>query len=235
MKKMLKAVLYFVFFIAVGIVSAYFTFYFLSTTVNYEVPNLSGKNLLEANRLLNEKNLILKIEGEAYDADIPSGYILKQTIPAGNLIKTGRRVGVIISKGPKILYTPVFSGLLLEEAENLARRNNIKIDGIIKVHSGGVENDRVIAQDPNPEEHGAGGITLIVSVGPRDDFLVCPLFKDMRIDEAKELAQRLGLYITTSGEGSKVAAQNPPVPSLVKKGDTIKLELEEEEEIRWWL
>lgn len=234
MKILLKGIAYFIIFSVTGIIIAYLTFFILSSTKNYEAPYLTGKNLLEANKLLADKNLYLKIDGEAYDADIPTGYILKQDIPPGKLIKEGRRIGVIISKGPKILYTPMLAGLLIDEAEVIVQQNNIKIDRIIKVHSDNVEINKIIAQDPNPEEQGAGGLSLIVSAGNYDNYLICPNFKNMDIQKARELAHGVGLDISINGSGNKIGAQSPVASSLVKSGDLIKLELTEERDSKWW-
>jgi beta-lactam-binding protein with PASTA domain len=234
MKGLLKSIAYFIIFSVTGILVAYITFFILSSTKSYEVPDLTGKSLIEANKVLSGKNLYLKIDGESHDADIASGYILKQDIPAGNLIKAGRRIGVIISKGPKILYTPMLAGLLIDDAEEIAQKSHIKIDKIIKVHSNTIDNNMVIAQDPNPEEHGSGGLSLIVSVGGYDDYMICPSFKGLGIDKARELAQMTGLDISIRGSGSKIGSQSPVASSLIKKGALIKLELEEEKEKKWW-
>lgn len=234
MNKFVRYPLFFVIFFLTGILTAYLTFIILTTTKSHEVPVLVGTSLLDANKTLHEMKLFIKIEGETYDADIPAGYILKQEIPAGNRIKEGRTIGVIISKGPKMLYVPMLSGLLIDEAETLIKQNNIQLERIIRVHSPTVEKNRVIGQDPNPEEQGAGGMTLIVSAGSYDEVLICPSFHDMSIDKARDLAQKLGLETLISGDGTVVESQVPYASSLIKKGDTIRLKLAEEKENKWW-
>ncbi|UCG79014.1 MAG: PASTA domain-containing protein [Nitrospirota bacterium] len=233
MKGLLRNLIYFMIFSVTGVLVAIATFYVLTSTKSYDVPFLAGKSLLEANKILTDKNLYIKIDGESYDADIPSGHILKQDIPAGKKIKAGRRIGVIISKGPKILYTPMFSGLKLDDAEDIARQNNIRVENILKVHSDSVESNMVIAQDPNPEEHGSGGVSLIVSSGNYDELLICPPFKDMGIDEARAVAQQIGLDLSVRGKGRSIGSQSPAAFSLVKKGDLVKLELSDKES-KWW-
>ncbi len=234
MKNLLKGLIYFITFSFTGIIIAYATFTILSSTKSYEVPNLVGKSLLESNKVLTDTNLYLKIDGESYDADIPSGHILKQDIPAGKPIKSGRKIGVVISKGPKILYTPMLAGLTIDEAEEIAQQNRIKIEKIIKVHSDTAEKNMVIAQDPNPEEQGAGGVSLIVSIGDYEQYLICPSFKEMDIEKARELARKSGLDISVEGEGTKVASQSPPASALVKKGDLVKLSVKEDRGTKWW-
>jgi len=226
MNKFVRYPLFFVIFFLTGILTAYLTFIILTTTKSHEVPVLVGTSLLDANKTLHEMKLFIKIEGETYDADIPAGYILKQEIPAGNRIKEGRTIGM--------LYVPMLSGLLIDEAETLIKQNNIQLERIIRVHSPTVEKNRVIGQDPNPEEQGAGGMTLIVSAGSYDEVLICPSFQDMSIDRARDLAQKLGLETLISGDGTVVESQVPHASSLIKKGDTIRLKLAEEKENKWW-
>ncbi|MGW8273341.1 MAG: PASTA domain-containing protein, partial [Thermodesulfovibrionales bacterium] len=197
-------------FLALVMSAAYVTFYLITSTESYEVPALTGKSMLEANRLLGDRKLFLKIVGEAHDAEIPTSHILRQDIPAGRQIKAGRTIGVIVSKGPKMLFVPMLSGLTLDEAEELVQQNNIKLDRVIKVHSATAEEGKVIAQDPNPEERGAGGMTLVVSAGNYEDILICPSFVDMTVEQAMAYARRLGLEPISSGESRKVGSQSPP-------------------------
>lgn len=221
-------------FLALVMSAAYVTFYLITSTESYEVPPLTGKSMVETNKLLGNRKIFVKIVGEAYDAEIPAGHILRQEIPAGRQIKAGRTIGVIISKGPKMLYVPMLSGLTLDEAEELVQQHNIKLERVIKVHSSTAEENKVIAQDPNPEERGAGGITLVVSAGNYEDILICPSFVDMPVEEAMAYARRIGLEPISSGEGRKVGSQSPAPQTIVKKGDQVRLELKDEWEFKWW-
>jgi len=51
-----------------------------------EVPDLSGKDIVQANQILKEKGLYIRIDGEEY-SDAPTGTVSRQTPPAGTSIK----------------------------------------------------------------------------------------------------------------------------------------------------
>jgi len=82
MSKLVKIPLYIFFFIVLGLIFGYFTFKILSFSRTVDVPDLYGKSLVEANALLTEKGLYLKIEGEDFDPGMLPGHILKQDVPA---------------------------------------------------------------------------------------------------------------------------------------------------------
>ncbi|HEB75948.1 MAG TPA: PASTA domain-containing protein [Nitrospirae bacterium] len=235
MKGFIRATLYISLFILMAIVSSYVTFWVLGSKKTVTVPDLRGRSLVEANKELLSKRLYLKIGGEDFSTDVPTGYIIRQDIPPDNKIKEGRTIRVIISKGPRIYYMPAFVGLNLDEAKELAMKKNIKIRKILKVHSDSFDKGIVIAQRPAPEEKGSDSITLLLSRGPFKTVYVCPDFTTMSLDEAKTLADRMGIELELIDYGSLIAEQTPPAGSIIKRGDSIKLRLkyEEEQEIRW--
>ncbi len=230
MKVLAKVLGFFIVFFCITVAAGYVTFMILTSAKSIEVPHLKGKSLLEANEILSGMKLYLKIEGEQYDMEIPSGYILKQKIPAGEKIKEGRTIRVVISKGPHVRYMPDFTGIRLKDAEEMVAMQNINIKKVIYVHSDSIEKDIVISQRPAPEEKGEKELTLIVSSGDYDVRYYCPDFIGKSVGEAKELAKSLGLELEISGPGEKITNQDPQPESIVRKGDIIHLELQKEEE-----
>lgn len=225
MNKLIKIPLYIAGFILLGLLFGYLTFKVLSFSRTVDVPDLSGKSLLEANDLLNKKGLYLKIEGEDYDSTIPHGHILRQDVPAGNKVKERRGIKVTLSKGPKIQSIPAVVGESLEKAESILLQNGLKIAKLIRVHSNSVEKDRIIAQKPNPEDMVGEKITLLVSSGPYDVIYYCPDFQGRSRQEAEELAERLGLRVEIAGSGERVKSQKPKPNSRIKAGEIIHLQL----------
>lgn len=215
--------LYIFLFVLLGLIFGYFTFKVLSFSRTVEVPELHGKSLLEANKLLTENGLYLKIEGKDYDSTVPEGYIIRQGIPAGKKIKERRWIKVVISKGPRVRSVPLLVNKTLHDAELLLLQKGLKISKIISVHSSSIEKDLIIAQNPGPYEQVSDHITVIVSLGPYDKIYYCPDFRDMYLDRAKVLAMELNLKISVDGTGVKVELQKPRPYQLIKSGDTIYL------------
>ena len=222
---LMKVFFYMLSFILLGLIFGFLTFKILSFSRTVEVPDLYGKSSVEASKLLREKGLNLKIEGEDYDSSILPGHILKQDVPAKKKVKEGRGIKVILSKGPRVQSIPVLVTETLSNAEALLIQKGLKIAKVIRVHSNKIEKDRIIAQDPEPTEKVSDYITVLVSSGPHEVIYYCPDFKDMPADEAKELIERLNLKMVTSGSGDLVRAQKPNPKTYVKTGDAIYLQL----------
>jgi len=226
-----KFPLYMLSFILLGLIFGYLTFKVLSFSRTVEVPVLAGKSVLEANKLLTEKGLYLKIEGEDYDAVIPTGSIIRQGIPAGKKVKERRAIKVVISKGPRVRSIPLLVHETLLNAESLLLEKGLKISKIIPVHSNNIEKDYVVAQKPDPHERVSDHITVLVSLGAYDKIYSCPDFRGMYLDRAQALAAQLNLTVSISGKGGKVETQKPSPNSEIKSGDTIFLKAYEEIEI----
>ncbi len=229
-RRIFKWILIIVSLIAIGIVSAFFTLNILSYGKAVEVPALTGKNVVEANSLLNQKGLYLRVEGEDYDVSIPPGYIIRQDIPAMTRVKEGRSIRVVLSKGARFLYVPSFEGKTIDDAEASMAQNRLRPGIISMAHSSTVEKDRVIAQNPRPGESGGDVVNLLVSLGPPDIFYICPNFVGKGIEECKKLSDDMGLKPVITGTGIIVSAQQPVPGSIIKKGDTVELYLKEEGE-----
>lgn len=223
LNRIFSGILYLFIFFAVVIITGYLTFTILSFSRTVEVPELKGLSLPEANSLVTKKGLYLKVEGEEYDPVIPPGHISRQDIPSGNKIKVNRGIKVFVSKGPKALLTPEIAGLNIDEAESIILKNGLRVGRIVYVHSDTIENGKVIAQRPDPEEKPGESISLIVSIGPYQRVLYCPDFKGKNEKEAGEIAERLGLKIELSGSGQRIISQRPKPNSIVRSGDIIHL------------
>ncbi len=223
-----KFSLYFLAFVLVVLLFAYITFKLLSFSRTVDVPDLSGKSLVEANELLNRKGLNLEIEGEDYNSDVPAGHIIRQDLPFGSRVKEQRSVRVFVSKGPRVQSVPLVVGESLDKAEPVLLQNGLRIAKVIRVHSASAEKDRVIAQNPAPGEKIAGKITLVVSSGPYEEIYYCPDFQGMIRQEAVQLAEKLGLKVSVTGSGEIVKSQKPKPGAQIKTGDTVYLQMERE-------
>jgi serine/threonine-protein kinase len=163
--KIFKFLVYLVILSIIGIVSGHFTFELLSYGRTVVVPDLGGKNIEEAKKLLSSKKLNLRLDGESHDVHIPQGNILRQDIPHGNKVKEGREVGIILSKGPRIRNVPDLTGTTLDAAEAVLKDKGLKINRIIYVHSNFAEKNIILAQRPEPHESGGDAFSVVVSLG----------------------------------------------------------------------
>jgi serine/threonine-protein kinase len=225
MHKIIRIPLYTFAFIVLGLAFGYLTFKILSFSRTVEVPNLYGKTLLESNKLLTDKGLYVKIEGEEFDSSVPPGNIIRQDVPAGNTVKERRGIKVLISKGPKVKSTPQLINETLANAESLLIEKRLKIGKVIMVHSDIVEKDKILAQSPGADEQASDSITVLVSLGPYEQIYLCPDFIGMSFEHATALIKNMNLKVSPEGSGSTVEAQKPDPGRQLKSGDIIYLKL----------
>jgi beta-lactam-binding protein with PASTA domain len=215
-------------FVLLGITFGYTTFRILSFSRTVQAPSLHNMSLLEADEVLNKSGLYLKIEGEDYDPRVQPGRILRQDIPAGNTVKEKRSIGVVVSKGPRVYSIPLIVNMPLSDAEAALMEKGLKIGKVIKVHTDSVGKNRIVAQKPAPDERLTEPITVLVSLGPQDIGYYCPDFSGKDLDEARRIAQKMGLTVETSGTGPVIASQEPPAGTEVRNGDSLHLMLKGE-------
>jgi beta-lactam-binding protein with PASTA domain len=224
----LRIPLLFTIFVVLGLSFGYVTFKVLSFSKTVEVPRLANMTLLEANEALNKAGLYLKIEGEEYDSSIEEGRIVRQDVPAGNTVKEKRAIRVIVSKGPRIYSIPSLVNETLSDARAALMEKGLRIARVIEVHSDSVEKGKIIAQRPEPDEPLTDAITVLVSLGPNPVTYYCPDFRGKSFDEAKEVADKMGLVLQAEDESGVVVSQKPKAGTPVTSGDTIVLQLTEE-------
>ena len=156
---------------------------------------------------------------------IAPGRIVRQDIPAGYKVKEKRSIGVVVSKGPRVYSIPLIVNMPLGDAEEVLMEKGLKIGQIIRVHSDSVGKNRIVAQEPGPDERLTGPITVLVSAGAQDIEYYCPDFAGKDIEDARQVAQKMGLTVETTGSGAFVASQKPSPGTEVKSGDALQLAL----------
>jgi beta-lactam-binding protein with PASTA domain len=142
-------------------------------------------------------------------------------------VKERRAIKVVVSKGPRFLSVPVLINETVADAESLLIQKGLRIGRIITVHSEAVEKGRIVSQRPEPDEKITDSITVLVSAGPHELSYSCPDFADKPLEDAKELARKIGLSVETKGQGNIVSAQKPKAGSAVKSGETIYFDMKE--------
>lgn len=163
----MRKILYTFVAILAGFIAGYLSLTFFVSSGKIETPDLIGKDIVQANQILRENGLYMRIEGEEY-SDLPSGTIYKQEPPPQTKIKKGREIGVIVSKGLRFSVLPDLTGMKLEDAERILNEKRIPLEKVIYINSPKYEPSIVIAQRPEPQE-GGRSIKLIVSSGKKED------------------------------------------------------------------
>jgi len=139
--------------------------------------------------------------------------------------ETGRAGGVLNEKVSSLTTIPSLEGIDITDAKLALQELGIEIEKITWVHSDTIEKNRVVAQRPLPGTSEEGKINLLVSSGPYDVSYRCPSFIRMSLEEARRLADTLGLKLIEKGDADIVTSQEPEAGTIVKKGDSVEITL----------
>lgn len=126
-KKILKsAVLFFAFLFITGI-SAYLVLtYFIRNEDSVVVPELVGKEVVQALEILSALSLNTKVSGSEYSSLIPRNYVIFQDPEPGTIIKKDRDVRIVFSKGTMRVFVPALVRQTVPDAERILFDNGFK-------------------------------------------------------------------------------------------------------------
>jgi beta-lactam-binding protein with PASTA domain len=138
------------------------------------MPNLVGKNVSEASQMLQSRGLMLRVADRVY-SDQPINVVVRQTPPAGLLMKVSQQAHVVLSLGQRQLQIPLLEGNSLRASRIELLRTGLQVGEVTSVTIADQAADAVVIQNPKP---GAGAssprVDVLVSQGPRENAYVMP-------------------------------------------------------------
>jgi serine/threonine-protein kinase len=157
------------------------------------MPNLVGKNVTEANQLLQSRGLVLRVADRIY-TDLPINVVVRQTPPAGLLMKVSQQAHVVLSLGQRQLQIPLLEGNSLRASRIELLRAGLQVGEVSGVTLPSPAADTVVIQNPRP---GTGAATprvdVLISQGPRETAYVMPHLTGMNEGEAQHRLDVAGL------------------------------------------
>jgi|GEM_PF-5588893 len=197
-------------------------------------PDFVGMPIVEALKVAPKYRLGLNVEGERYDEHMGKNIIISQDPPGGSLVKKGRTIGIIISKGKKDIVSPDVTGLTQRKAEALILGNNFSLGKKTYAYSSKVKKGNVIAQNPGAglELREGQFMHMLISKGKREEYIIIPDFSGENYVNVKNKIISLGLnfrdieydYDETKNPG-EVIAQTPAPGKKVLKGTSVVLKV----------
>src|SRR5580700_6949517 len=132
------------------------------------MPNLVGKNVSEANQMLQSRGLMLRVADRVYN-ELPINMVVRQTPPAGLLMKVSQQAHVVLSLGQRQLQIPLLEGNSLRASRIELLRAGLQVGEVSGITTPDEPADTVIIQTPRP---GGGAATprvdVLVSEGQRE-------------------------------------------------------------------
>jgi hypothetical protein len=192
-----------------------------------DVPNVVGKQLSVATRLLEERHLRVS-SSEVTNSDVPAGQVISQSPEAGESVKEQRMVHLVVSKGAGDITIPNLQGMSFDQAREKLKALGLSIGKISYTSDTSKDDGVVISQGLQAGGKASKGATVDITINQTKSTTVeIPNVVGMTIKEAKEALGNLGLSISKisgSNEDSAVVTAVSPAPgSSVKRDESITL------------
>ena len=204
-------------------------FIFNRNLAEIDVPNVTNMTVVEAQKLLEEKQFKVELEEKYGDPEkFKPGTVMQQSPKAGEKRKQGSLIILTICKGAELKAVPDVTGMSLGKAEQTLADAGFKVGKITRRHEENGKNGAVLSQSPRGMDKApkGTGIDLVVNEGDKD----VPNIVGKNIDEAKGMLEQAGLKLgeikKVNDAGAKknvVLACNPGVGSKLNEGAAVSI------------
>jgi len=148
--KSLVSIIFIIFIVLAGGVSAFIIYQNVYSVPNTVVPSIIGEELKVAQEKLYNAGLQLKVSGDEFDKNISPNKIITQDPASGSTVKKNREIYVVISKGSKAiaLNIPDLRNKELKEATAIIEEYGLTLGKVTYSKHFSVPQGVVIAQTP---------------------------------------------------------------------------------------
>lgn len=195
-----------------------------------KVPNLIGLSITDAQNLILRNNLELGNVRAVFDTLYQVGLVVGQKPLAGSIVRSGRSVQLVVSKGPQIAKVPLLEQMSLEQG--LRTLNNLGFRKIVidSLRSTTIPNGKIIGIEPASglEIPITTRIKLYISSGETGIFLM-PSLVGLATYQAIDTINSNNLIlgnlqmIPSDEQEGLVIIQYPEAGMRVRSGDTVRL------------
>jgi len=232
LKKIRNIILWMSLYFFVFAFAAFFTTFFLIKGETIETPNLKGKTINQAKKILEKNNLYLKKKRDMFSIQYEKGKIIRQYPEPEDKIKKNHFVMVYVSKGGERIKIPNLIGKNLKIAQEEILQDILSITNTASIHYK-LDPNTIIAQSPKPGQniHKEKGIHVLISKGQRPVTYIMPDFIGENIKDVFPSLQEFGFRIEGRGveyEGisrGTIVRQTPLTGYKIKKGNIITFDV----------
>ena len=217
------------FFLAAIVVLSGVIYAILSyTSGDVTVPDLKGKTIVEAEAILTKDKLGYTLT-EEYDAKATPGVIIKQNPAAHSRVKAGRKIHLVVSKGPEPGVVPDLKKKTLTEATAMLEKAKLKVGSVTVKYEAGAPKGTVLSQSIAPKQKVSEGTSVDLVVNISGNQTVVPSLDGMSLTEARNQLNHMGLTIgsiqTAESDKAKdtVLSSDPGSGSVLDKGSAVSL------------
>lgn len=196
------------------------------------VPDLAGLPLEDARSAAAAEGLVLETVRSDAHPSIPAGGVLDQVPRAGAVIRSGRRVAVVVSNGHAAGPVPRLLGLSRRQAESTLQREAFRVGRILEMRDPGAVAASVGLQAPSPGTPLRKGeaVDMVVVSPVNDRALLMPDLRGRSLFAARAAAEAAGCVLAPvryERDGripaNTVVSQKPVPGTRIPRGGTVDL------------
>jgi eukaryotic-like serine/threonine-protein kinase len=199
------------------------------------VPSVVGMTRTDAAAVLADQGLTARnAEGEGrYDDKVPAGRIARQNPDPRTLVKRGRPVTVVLSRGPRRVQVPELQGKTLPAAQAAISGEGLSLGRILSAFASNREAPgAVMEQDPDPGDSvaPASGVDLLLALATPGERYVMPDLVYRDYEQVRPYFEQLGFkfgnvkFERYEGVAAGVILRQFPLPGHpVTRDDSISL------------
>ncbi len=187
------------------------------------VPKLAGLSVDAATAALVAAGLTVGNTAQEYSATVPAGQVIRSQPPAGQKLRPGSPVSLVVSKGVELIAVPDETGQPQAQA-NTALKGAGFSTTLTAVFSDTVPNGVVVAQSPHDGRAPRGSvIALQVSKGPELVAVPNEVGQTQDVAQADLAAHGLSSTVRSIPGPGIVRNQTPAPGNMVRKGTVVTL------------
>ena len=194
----------------------------------YLVPDVAGMTPEAATDAITAANLTLGGRTEAFDDNIAVGQVAKTTPKIGSELKSGERVDLVISKGPKPVEIPEVVGKPIKVVEASLNSLGLQVNRS-NVFSEAVKKNTVMSIKPKAGNIVSSGSTIEVVVSKGPPPVTVPNLVDMPRRKAIAALERIGLQarveVGAVAPLNRVISQSPAPGTEIPKGSAVTIRI----------
>lgn len=238
-KTMSYSVLFMIIFLSVAGLATFLNT--LEGDAQTTVPDMVGMELPQALIELQERGLFPLLQLRTTDDPGQRGYVVDHVPAAGALVRSGRRIEVVVSRGAVLDQVPDFIGDQIDDVRLAVRALTgagaplIEI-GVVQRIFDDAPAGTVLEQDPRAGSNVTGPVrvNLVVSRGDQLEQIVIPEFSGLHYEDVIAELSELGLAFAfeavpppPNADGGDVVAQTPRPGNTVQVGSVVNLTINE--------
>ncbi|HXN08288.1 MAG TPA: PASTA domain-containing protein [Candidatus Acidoferrales bacterium] len=206
------------FVVAVAVVAIMASIWLAPAGKPVPVPSFMGMTFDRANAQASSAHLGLRVVARRTDFRAPKNAVIGQLPSAGEKVREGRVVDVILSDGVPMVSVPNLSNLSLRDAKLALGNAHLTLGNVTESQNVGVIAGQVLEQHPDPFTQLPAGRAVDVTVAKGRPQMYAPNFVGMSLDFAKKAATDAhvvigGVTLMPIREGARpkgtIVAQDP--------------------------